>query len=219
MKIIDQSARILRPTSPDDAIAEMKMMEYAGRNCYDSHHLITEDSYDGFVRRLISRKHYSPLEFGRMTVELVTGRDVMAEITRHRHAGFAIRSQRYVADNKTGEISFIRPNFWVPDGGDPKLRVASVLWEDAMADVESRYKVLKDLGLPNQDCRKILPNSAATVIEMEANLREWIHIFDLRTSSAAYPEMRTLMTDLLNQTIQFYPILGGESDGQPNDSR
>lgn len=219
MKIIDQSVKILRPTSLDDAVAEMKMAEYAGRNCYDSHHLITEDSYVGFVKRLIEREHYSPLEFGRMTVEIVTGRDVMAEITRHRHAGFAIRSQRYVADNKTGEISFIRPNFWVPNGGDPKLRVASMLWEDAMTDVESRYKVLKDLGLPNQDCRKILPNSAATVIEMEANLREWIHIFNLRTSPAAYPEMCTLMTDLLNQAAKLYPtVFGDDADGQADDS-
>lgn len=57
----------------------------------------------------------SPLEFEDVTVELVTSRDVMAELTRHRIASFAIQSQRYVMDDKTGDISFIRPDYYLPE--------------------------------------------------------------------------------------------------------
>ena len=46
-----------------------------------------------------------------MTVELVTSRDVLAEITRHQLASFAIESQRYVCMD--GEISFIEPECFI----------------------------------------------------------------------------------------------------------
>jgi len=71
-------------------------VEYAGRNCYRSHDKITDDSYVRFNHSLIQRGHHSPLEFAHVTLEIVTSRDVMAEITRHRMASFAIQSQRYV---------------------------------------------------------------------------------------------------------------------------
>ena len=39
----------------------------------------------------------------------------------------------------------------------------------------------------------MLPNSTACTIMMRVNLRELLHIYDLRSSPAAYPEMRELM--------------------------
>ena len=117
-----------------------------------------------------------------MTVELITSRDVMAEITRHRLASFAIESQRYVC--MKGEISFIQPECYIP--GD----TASAIWRMTMAEAERVYHKLLESGWLSQDARKVLPNSTATRIVMKANLREWRHIFALRTSPAAYPEIR-----------------------------
>jgi thymidylate synthase (FAD) len=117
-----------------------------------------------------------------MTVELITSRDVMAEITRHRLASFAIESQRYVC--MKGEISFIQPECYIP--GD----TASAIWRMTMAEAERVYHKLLENGWLSQDARKVLPNSTATRIVMKANLREWRHIFGLRTSPAAYPEIR-----------------------------
>ena len=197
------------------------MVEYAGRNCYLTHDKITEDSYDGFVKRLMKREHYSPLEFADMTVEMVVGRDVMAEITRHRHASFAIQSQRYCRDNATGDIEFIRPNFYVADDEllDAKKWCASRKWEEDCRKVEQSYAYyMTECGLKPQDARVCLPNSCATRIVMKANLREWIHIFNLRTSEAAYPRMRDIMIDLLNQAVPYYDtVFGGhwkDMDGQ-----
>ena len=53
----------------------------------------------------------------------------------------------------------------------------------------------------------MLPNSAATRIVMKANLREWRHIFALRTGKAAYPEMRELMTLLLGAARERIPVV------------
>ena len=61
----------------------LRQIEYAGRNCYRSHDKITDDSAPAFVRSLIRRGHLAPLEFADMSVELVTSRDVMAELHCH----------------------------------------------------------------------------------------------------------------------------------------
>ena len=213
MKVIDQSVRILRPKTPEAAIEGLQLVEHAGRNCYDSFNRITDESYDAFITTLMSRHHFSPLEFEDMTVEMVVGRDVMAEITRHRVASFAIRSQRYVSDDKTGDISFVKPDFWVPETEvHNDYWHASRDWEEDMLYVERRYRRYKErYHLTNQQRRVILPNSTATNIVMKANLREWLHIFDLRSSEAAYPKMREAMQMLLPLASQMYPtVFGGE---------
>ena len=106
----------------------------------------------------------------------------MGEITRHRLASFAIESQRYVC--LTGDIAFIEPE--CHKAGD----TASAIWRIAMGEAERTYHKLLECGWLPQDARKVLPNSTATRIVMKGNIREWRHIFALRTSPAAYPEIR-----------------------------
>lgn len=212
MKVIDQSVTILRPKSPEAALEGLQLIETAGRNCYDSYNKMTDESYNDFIESLMSRKHMSPLEFEDMTVRIITGRDVMAEMTRHRHASFAIKSQRYVSDDKTGEISFIKPDFWVPEGElHDDYWHASRDWEEDMRYIEARYKRYKErYALRNQQRRVILPNSTATNIVMKANLREWIHIMDLRDSAAAYPLMQDVMRLLIPKAAELYPAVFGD---------
>lgn len=166
-------------------------MEYAGRNCYRSHDKITEDSAERFVKGLLKRGHLSPLEFADMTVELVTSRDVMAELTRHRLSSFCIESQRYVC--MSGDIAFIEPLFY------RESEVLSDFWRFCMEDAEQSYHYLLDNGCKPEDARKVLPNSTATHIIMKANLREWRHILSLRLGKGVYPEMRDLMAQLLEK--------------------
>ena len=209
MKIIDQRVTLLDPATREEGIRQLKLVEYAGRNCYRSQDKITPDSYQGFKQRLIEQGHHSPLEFAHLTVEIITSRDVMAELTRHRMASFAIQSQRYVMDDKTGDISFIRPDFYVPEDSDKTLVkkwLASRTWEQAMMYAERFYWDLHtQYECSLQDARKVLPNSTATVIVMQVNLRELLHIIELRTSPAAYPEMRTMMNLLKAEVSKVYP--------------
>ena len=162
-----------------------------------------------FNANLMERGHHSPLEFAHVTFEIVTSRDVMAEITRHRMASFAIQSQRYVLDNKEGEISFIKPDFYVPYEHhlfDAKNWCASRCWEQAMEEAEGRYRfMVNTCDCSPQDARKVLPNSTATVIVMQCNLRELLHIIELRSSPRAYPEMQTMMKLLISQVEEIYP--------------
>ena len=199
MKLIDQSVRVIYPSTPEEGINELRRIEIAGRNCWRSEGRITEDSYKPFIDSLLKRGHGSPLEFGGIMLELVTSRDVMAEITRHRIASFAIQSQRYVDESATGDIEFIRPLFYKEEPDDimhPSLDkdyVASRIWRYTMNDIETSYKRLREVGMRNEDARKVLPNSTVTRIMMYVNLRELLHLYRLRSAPSAYPEMRECM--------------------------
>ena len=217
MKIIDQSVEVVYPRTLDEGVDELKRIELAGRNCWRSEGKITDDSYMSFIENLRKRGHESPLEFGHIILKIVTGRDVLAEITRHRLASFAVESQRYVNEGREeGGIKFIRPLFYVPF--DPcfnyslhrldetgRIYDASREWDDAMTLAEDAYNRLIARGMKNQDARKVLPNSTATTIMMDINFRELLHIYRLRSSSAAYPEMRELMRLLKEEVDKVLP--------------
>ena len=106
-----------------------------------------------------------------------------------------------------GGIKFIRPLFYkdYDDNNATSEHGASRAWVDAMKSAEESYNLLIDLGMQNQDARKVLPNSTACRIMMKVNLRELLHIYDLRSSPAAYPEMRELMRLLKIETDKVFP--------------
>jgi thymidylate synthase (FAD) len=217
VKIIDQSVKVFYPRTLEDGIHELQDIESAGRNCWRSEERITEESYKSFIQNLLKRGHESPVEFATIKLDIMTSRDILAEITRHRLVSFAVESQRYVNESKDeGGIKFIRPLFYVPfdknyhyelhRGSDfSKQYEASRLWDDAMSIAEDMYNHMIDYGMKNQDARKVLPNSTACRIMMKCNLRELRHIYALRSSPAAYPEMRELMRLLKIEVDKVYP--------------
>ena len=122
MKIIEQSARLMDPFNVAPQLA-LYQIEYAGRKFYNSLDKMKEGSAAPFIKGLIRRGHTSPLEFGDIMVEIVTSRDVLAELTRHRLASYCVESQRYVAEH--GDIEFVRPLFYTEDLLDAKGWCAS----------------------------------------------------------------------------------------------
>lgn len=201
MILIDQSVSIIKPSSPALGIQCAKDIEYAARNCYASQDKITETSYLTMVKSLIKRGHEAPVEFAEMMVDITTSRAVLAEITRHRMSSFCVESQRYIQEAKTGDITFIKPD-WYNESDEDDM---SAMWHSSMRMAEISYKNLINEGAKPEQAREVLPNSTACRIIMMANLREWRHVFDLRCSTAAYPPMRALMLDLLKQAHDLIP--------------
>ena len=209
MKLIEQSARMLDPVSMEQGIAALRRCEYAGRICYNSMDRITDTSYEKFLRSVIQRGHTSVIEHDKVTMEIITGRDVLPEITRHRLCSFSVQSQRYVnADSEDG-ISFIKPDFYLEpedEKVDAKRWCASRCWELAMEDAEERYRYLiNNCSMPPEDARKVLPSSAATRFVVTMNFRELLHVIELRTSLRAYPEMRTMMDHVIAALKEVLP--------------
>jgi thymidylate synthase (FAD) len=139
----------------------------------------------------------SVLEHINLTFRLITDRGMLAELTRHRLASYSVESTRYV---KYDDINFIYPFY---EGGRIKENHQSYdIWHKAMLDAKDAYQMLLYKNNP-EIARSVLPMSLATDIVMTANLREWLHILNLRTAKNAHPQMQELMR-------QVYKILNKE---------
>ncbi len=127
-----------------------------------------------------------------IAVKFIVNRAITHEIVRHRPCSFLQESQRYCrySDAKFGsEVTFIRPMFF--EQGSPEYAI----WQKAMQDTEAMYLELLETSTP-QAARTVLPNSCKTELIVYANLAEWQHIFNLRTTKAAEPSMREVMIPL-----------------------
>ena len=201
MKIIPPSHKIL--ALPDKA-AVLKMLERIGRTCYKSEDKMTPDSARDFVKRLVRSGHHSVIEHLGFSVHFVCDRGISHELVRHRLASFSQESTRYAnySKEKFGkEITVIRPYFW-----EHASDLYSV-WRQAMEQAEQKYLQLIELGARPEEARAVLPNSLKTELIMTCNLREWRHIFDLRCSRAAHPQMRELLFPLLGEVHEKIPVL------------
>ena len=219
MKVIKQGYKILKI---DELATEF--IERCARTCYKSEGKITSDSANKLVKQLIKSGHHSVLEHCHISVRFITDRAVTHELVRHRIASFSQESQRFVK-YKTG-IEFILP-VWLSDGYIRSFNTADEIykfcdsmpaqkafiaqpWLISLFQAEGAYIFLRSVDLKPEQARTVLPESTKTEIVITANIREWRHIFKLRCSKKAYPQMRDLMTPLMIELYKKMPILFGD---------
>jgi len=201
MKIIEPYFEILDPI---DGNAILQKFERAGRICYKSEDRIAPGSAPDFISRIIKSGHHSVIEHVSITVRLVSDRGVTHELVRHRLASYSQESTRYanyISDRFGKEITVIKPPFWPEDS--PAYRQ----WCEAMKTAETHYIRLIEMGAKPQEARSVLPNSLKTEIVMTCNIREWRHVFTLRCTPQAHPQIRQLMLPLLEEFHEKIPVL------------
>jgi thymidylate synthase (FAD) len=197
----------------------LKTIEAAGRTCYKSEGKITEDSAEKFVKMVVKQGHHSVIEHAFMSVRFICDRGVTHEIVRHRLAAYSQESTRYC--NYKGGVTFVIPP-WVALGAGEYTFVTAEqgivrpdwTWYRCMLEAERDYKDLLDYNWSPQQARSVLPNSLKTEIVMTANLREWMHVFKLRTSKAAHPQIRELMIPLLEEVKTLVPVIFDDIKGE-----
>lgn len=195
----------------------LKLIELAGRTCYKSESNITDESATKFCENILKLGHESVIEHASITVRFIANRGFTHELVRHRLASFSQESTRYC--NYKGGVTFIIPP-WVdvkPGKYKPPLLYSAIfpentdkgilLWFGAMGCNENMYLALLNQGWTPQQARGVLPIDLKTEIIMTANIREWRHIFKLRCSRKAHPQMRELMIPLRNELSAKVPIL------------
>jgi thymidylate synthase (FAD) len=196
MKLIRPSWQILALPSSLDLIR----LETAGRTCTGKQEKVDGvESSKEFIKSLIKRGHESVIEHALISVKIVCDRGIMCELTRHRLASFSVSSTRYIRQEQG--VTFVIPP-WIDGEG--------VYWEKCMLEAESNYHELLKRGWTPEQARCVLPNSAACTLIMSANPREWRHIFKLRCSSRAHPQMREIMIPLRDELIKLLPCLFGD---------
>jgi len=187
----------------------LQHIEKAGRTCYKSEDKITPDSAEKFVRMIIGRGHETVLEHVNMTVRFICDRGVTHEIVRHRLAAYSQESTRYC--NYKGGVTFVIPPWVDIESGEYKSWVDPIetkwIWFNSVLSSERSYVNSISEGWTPQQARSVLPNSLKTEIVCTANLREWRHIFRLRTSSKAHPQMQELMKPLLAEMKELVHVV------------
>ena len=208
MNIIKPSHEILQFT-PDLE----NTIELAGRVCYKSEDRITLGSAEKFIGRLMDSKHESVLEHGSITVRIICDRGISHELVRHRIASFSQESTRYCNYGKDGfghEITVIDiASGFKYDFTDANYQTRYAVWCAAMENAERSYLKMIELGATPQEARSVLPNSLKTEIVITANPREWLHIFRLRTSNAAHPQIREVMFPIQAEFALLWPSIFG----------
>ena len=217
MKIIEQRHQILSPVIEYGWHELQRVVELAGRTCYQSD---PEGDPATFIEKIMSREHHSVIEHANISVRFITDRGVTHELVRHRLAAYSQESTRY-CDYEGGDIEFIRP-VWMRE--EEYYRLGGAIdrhsicepwfaanpspvhtWVESMVAAEDYYERLREQNWSPQQARAVLPNSLKTDIVMTTNLREWLHVFNLRTSKAAHPQIRELMLPLLNELAGHLP--------------
>ncbi len=201
MKIIKPYYEILTEINGREIL---ERIERIGRICYKSEDKITADSAEKFVKMIIKSGHESVIEHVSVSVKFVCDRGVTHELVRHRLAAYSQESTRYANYSKDRfgkEITVIEPLFWEKNSKEYSL------WEKAMLNAEKYYMSLLENGARPEQARSVLPNSLKTEIVMTANLREWKHVFRLRCSEKAHPQMREIMKPLLKEMSEKIPVI------------
>lgn len=179
-------------------------LEIVGRTCYKSEDHITVGSASKFISMLYERGHHAMLEHCVASVKFICDRGVTHELVRHRLVSYAQESTRYCNYGKRkfgGEISVIEP----PGLGVEEKR----FWEDAIRICERCYMAMIESGQSPQIARSVLPTCLKTEIWATANLREWTHIFKLRCSPQAHPQIREVMIQALEVFKDEVPSMFG----------
>jgi len=195
--------------------SNIDILEHIGRTCYKSEDKIGVGTAEKFVKMIFNRGHWSVLEHLSATVRFICDRGVSHELVRHRIASYSQESTRYC--NYKGGVTFIIPPWVDLETGDypqilehAKPKSKDGIWFNSMKIAEVFYSSLIEKGWSPQQARSVLPNSLKTEIVVTANLREWMHIFEQRTSKAAHPQMRELMVPLLADFRESIPVIFNE---------
>lgn len=213
MNIIDSSYEISFSKTPEEVISNL---ERIARTCYKSEDLITPESGEAFIDRLMNRGHTAMIEHESITVKLICDRGISHEAVRHRIASFAQESTRYCnyMKGKFGaEITVI--SIWNGMKLDPQMQNLDEstlkdiwhIWLDAMNHSERAYLKMLNLGCSPQMARSVLPNSLKTELVITMNLRSWLNFFDLREPVTAHPQMRELVMPAHKDFKIYLPVI------------
>lgn len=180
-----------------------RIMEIEGEKYFDG------NDNDKEANRLISMiyksKHTSTLEHVNYTFAIEgVSRSLLAQLTRHRHMSFSVQSQRFVkfgSKDKSGGFDCVLPPS-ISAGDDRAVEA----YLNLMEYLQDTYDTLRELGIPAEDARMVLPNSAICNIVMTCNLRSLIEFYEKRREgNGAQWEIAKLAEKLKSAVVQVEP--------------
>lgn len=191
-------------SKPDNML---KTIYTACRTCYSAEMPINiynstddEEKMLKLIERVISSGHYSTIEHIQVSFAISNvSRACTHQLVRHRHMSFSQKSQRYVKEK--GQFDYIIPPT-IEKNPDIKLK-----FENLMSEISKVYGELTDAGIIAEDARAVLPNATSTSLVASLNLRELIHLANLRLCTRAQYEIRTMVKMMCDALVAEEPWL------------
>ncbi len=169
-------------------------------NIYDCESAQDEEKMLKLISRVVSSGHYSTIEHIQVSFAISNiSRACSHQLVRHRHMSFSQKSQRYVKEK--GQFDYLTPNTIEKDEELNKK------FDEFMAKVSEFYLELTEAGIPAEDARAVLPNAASTSMVASLNLREMIHLANLRLCTRAQTEIRILVKRMCDELVKEEPWL------------
>ena len=171
----------------------LKTVYTACRTCYSA--MSPVDMYENdadeekmlkLIRNVVASGHHSTIEHIQVSFAISNvSRACTHQLVRHRLMSFSQKSQRYVQEK--GQFDYLIP---------PKIEKNPELKEkfiSFMGEISDKYQEFVNAGIPAEDARAVLPNAAASSMVASLNLREMIHLAQLRLCTRAQYEIRMLV--------------------------
>ena len=185
----------------------LKTIYTAARTCYSAdtpfniyNSTDDEEKMLKLIERVISSGHYSVIEHIQVTFAISNvSRACTHQLVRHRHMSFSQKSQRYVKEK--GQFDYIIPPT-IEKNPEMKLK-----FENLMSEISKVYGELTDAGILAEDARAVLPNATSTSLVASLNLRELIHLANLRLCTRAQYEIRTMVKMMCDALVAEEPWL------------
>ena len=170
----------------------MKVVEQCASVCYDS-----EPDFNDYriAKGCAKTGHMSVFEHAYFTFRVAEiSRACLAQLTRHRHFSFSVRSQRYCDESTIGCII-------PPTVTEEQYEILTQSYSDSI----DKYAFLTSSGMAKEDARMVLPNAAETELYMSMNARALIEASHLRLCSRAQSEIRELFSELKRCVMDVSP--------------
>lgn len=167
-------------------------------NIYDKD--VDEEKMLNLIKRVVGSGHYSTVEHIQVSFAISNiSRACTHQLVRHRHMSFSQKSQRYVQEK--GQFDYLIPK---TIENDENLKEKFV---EFMGEISKKYLEFVEAGIPAEDARAVLPNACSTSMVVSTNLRELIHVANLRLCTRAQLEIRMLVQEMCKALIEQEPWL------------
>lgn len=151
------------------------------------------------------------LEEDYATFHIVTTRDILQELARHRSMSFSVESTRYCNYSKKGmTFCYPEPYEWAGylDGiAEACKNGTTIVNANSMAfsfyymaeQAEKCYEHAIKEGVKPQEARMLLPGGLKTELFMTGTMEAWEHFLELRNTEEAHPQMQFLAKQIAEQ--------------------
>lgn len=200
MRVIKATWSVLRPRSVAEGVDSLRFIESMARISHRSEDRQTPESWRRFLESVVvSKGDWSVVEHASATVLFRVNRGVTHELVRHRLFSFTQESTRFV----NGRKSYPNGLEFIPAVGSKMTDARTTCFQVA----EEAYLSALDAGERPQEARDQLPNALASTIAVTGNLRQWRHLFIMRTTKETHPDFRDVSLPLLAEMKRLVPLL------------